>query len=111
MYPSIHGSYRNCNGACKRGSEQCPYYFVDYILETVSKWKQDAHVDSPVLTKYDSEQKKLIIYTTKPGYFIGRNGNLFNQYNEALIYLLRKYKWPREDNISIELIECNDYAD
>ena len=105
------GAHPNCNGVCKRGSEVCEWYFEDQVAITVREWRREAGVNSPVLMKYDSKQKKFFIYTTKPGYFIGLDGVLFDRFNEKLKPLLRECLWPRKGNVSIELIKCDDYID
>ena len=106
IYEPIHGSYPNCNGACKTGPDKhCPYYFIDDIWETMAQWKREAHVDTPIMWKFDRERNKMCVYTTRPGYLIGYHGGLVEKYRALL-----KERAPDNECIQkgIELIEVDD---
>lgn len=56
------------------------------IQKTIKEWKKEAKVESPVLFKVRTLDNKttLCIYTTRPGYLIGRAGKLFYKYKDIL---------------------------
>ena len=116
MYEPITGSFPHCGGACKKGKDNyCPYYYVDEIYEILSSWKSEAKVDDPLLISYDYKKKKLIIYTTKPGYLIGLHGKIIKKYSETLNEKLRSRFTdvsgvPQDDDF-IELVECKETID
>ena len=113
LYEPIHGQYANCNGACKRGpNNYCPYYFVDPITKIINDWRKEAGVKDPIMIKKDHQNKKLYIYTTKPGYLIGYHGQMINKYRSLLSKKLLSYfidhnRIPKDTNF-IELVECNE---
>ena len=113
LYEPMNGSYPDCNGACKRGKDNyCQFYFVDEVCALLERWKAEAHIDEPLLMRYDYTRKKLVIYTTKPGYLIGLNGERINKYSALLNEKLR-YRFTDENGVPdgenfIELVECND---
>ena len=116
LYEPIHGDEANCNGVCKRGENQyCPYYFVDEVVAIMREWKKEAHVDSPILTKYDHKRQKFIIYSTKPGFLIGKAGERYFRFREKLLPKIRGHlgneQGPPEGDDLIEFIECNDFVD
>ena len=115
IYEPIHGDYPNCKGDCKRGKDNyCQYYAVDEICSILGQWKKEAHVEEPLIIKYDYKRRKMIIYTTKPGYLVGFHGNTINKYSELLKEKLR-FRFTDENGIPqdgdfIELVECDDFV-
>lgn len=113
LYEPINGDYPNCNGACKRGKDKyCPYYFVDEVCEIMHRWKSEAKVKDPVIIKYDYRKKKMIVYTTKPGYLIGPGGSLYLKYKDLLLRHL-VLKFTDENGVAelddyIEFVDCDD---
>ena len=104
MYESINGSSPDCNGACERGkNNSCPYYYIDSIWNIFSEWKKEAGVKEPILWKFDRKRNNVCLYTTKPGYFIGLHGNLYQKYMTRL----RETKNEKFQN-NIDIIECED---
>lgn len=106
IYEPVHGSYPECNGMCKKGpGKYCAYYFIDDVWETMSKWKKEASVNTPVMWKFDKENNKMRIYTTRPGLLIGYHGELAEKYHKLLKELA-----PDNECIQkgIEFIEIND---
>ena len=55
-----------------------PYTVEKIILE----WKKEAKADKPVQFSYKNNE--LFIYTSQPGYLIGKAGSLFNKYKALL---------------------------
>lgn len=112
MYEPINGSFPNCNGACKKGENRvCPYYFEDPICKILGRWKKEASVEDALLITYDYDKKKLIIYTTRPGYLIGRGGERIKRYSELLRNELRiKFGVSNGDDF-IELVECGEVVE
>lgn len=105
LYEPIHGEYPKCNGACKRGKNNyCSYYYVDKIWEIIYDWKKEAGVTSAILWKYDTKRNKMCLYTTKPGYFIGLRGNLYQKYFSMLQELNNDYV-----KNGIDFIECDEF--
>lgn len=113
LFEAINGRYPNCNGACKKGKDRyCSFYYVDEIVKIMYEWKKEAHVETPILTKYDHKNKKFIIYTTKPGYMIGFHGKTYEKYKNLLLEKLRSHFTDHNGVPTgkdfIEFIECND---
>lgn len=113
LYEPINGSNPNCDGACKKGKDNyCQYYFVNEICAIVKQWKKEAHVEEPLLIKYDYNRKKMIIYTTRPGWLVGFHGNIIDKYskllNEKLILRFTTADGIPQNGDFIELVECND---
>ena len=113
LYEPINGSYPNCDGACKKGKDNyCQYYFVDEICAIVKQWKKEAHVEEPLLIKYDYNRQKMIIYTTRPGRLVGFHGNIIDKYSKLLneklmLHFTTVDGLPKNDDF-IELVECDD---
>lgn len=106
------GSMPDCNGKCKTGNNYCLYYYVDDICKLLSQWVTEAGIKEPLLIRYDRKRKKLVIYTTKPGFLIGNHGEIINKYSELLKPYLR-LKFTDTDGVPdgddfIELILCDD---
>lgn len=110
------GNKPDCDGKCKKGKNNyCQYYYVDDICKLLSQWATEAGVKEPLLIRYDRERKKLIIYTTKPGYLIGYHGEIINKYSELLKTYLR-LKFTDADGVPdgddlIELVLCDDVVE
>ena len=108
IYEPINGSYPNCDGTCK----YCKYYVIDEICAIVKQWKKEAHVEDPLLIKYDYNRKKMIIYTTRPGLLVGFHGNIIDKYskplNEKLMLRFTDANGIPQNGDFIELVECND---
>lgn len=106
IYSVAHGNAPNCKGACKTGlGEHCPYYFTDEFWHKMSDWKREAKIDTPVLYRFDNEQQKLYIYTTKPGYMIGKYGSLVEKYK---LLLKEATLFNNKIENGIEFVECQD---
>ena len=110
LYEPIHGEYPDCDANC----EDCSYYYIDEVREIMKQWKQEAKVDTPILTEYDYKRQKFVIYTTKPGYLIGFHGKTYYKYRDLLNDKLRSHlsihdKDADEDKL-IEFIECDDWV-
>lgn len=56
-----------------------PYAVEKIILE----WKKEAKADKPVQFSYKNNE--LFIYTSQPGYLIGKAGVLYNKYKVKLM--------------------------
>ena len=91
LYASVHGEMPTCNN---EECQNCGYYFHDYFSDIIKEWRLEAKVDNPVLYKYDSLNKILIICTAWPGYMIGYHGKLIEKYQDKLnkAYISRKIK-------------------
>ena len=92
--------------------DYCQYYYVDDIFKLLSQRATEAGVKEPLLIRYDRERKKLVVYTTKPGYLIGDHGKLINKYSELLKTYLR-WKFTDADGVPdgddlIDLVLCDD---
>lgn len=55
-----------------------------YFAKILKEWKNEAGVKYPTLFKYDRTEKELIIYTSRPGLYIGVHGNLVDKYTKIL---------------------------
>lgn len=116
IYESMRGTTPNCSGACMKGKgNTCPYYYIDETANIIREWKDEAGVTTPLLTQYDYNNYKLIIYTTMPGYMIGREGSLYYKYHEKLKenLLSRLYHGEEIHNKEnlIQFVDCSDYID
>jgi ribosomal protein S3 len=92
--------------------EHCPYYYIDEICKIIHQWKLEAGVDTAVIIKYDYRKKKMMIFTTKPGYLIGKAGALRMKYSSLLLPRLVS-KFTDQDGVAelddyIKIIECDD---
>ena len=105
MYESMHGKQADCNGVCQAADKICPYYFIDTVLQIIFDWKKEAGVESPVLYKFDRKRNKLVLYTTRPGFMIGRAGNLINKYTDILKNDIRGKSYAKN---GIDIIECDE---
>ena len=116
LYEPIHGDSPDCDGACKKGEgKYCPYYFVDEVCQIIRQWKNEAKVETPILTKYDRKRRKLIIYTTRPGFLIGRAGERLYRYEDTLrdkvtSHFIDHRGIPKIEHF-IEFVECDDAID
>ena len=73
------------------------------IANIIKQWKTEAGVESIILVGvYPSFRKTIKICTDKPGYMIGRGGELINKYREKL-----KEINPNLENI--EFIETDSW--
>ena len=113
LYEPIHGDYPKCNGACKTGKDKhCQYYYIDEICKIIHQWKSEAGVDTAVIIQYDYRKKKMMIFTTKPGYLIGKAGALYLKYSSLLLpHLVSKFTDQNgiaELDDYIELVKCDD---
>lgn len=59
------------------------------ISETIQYWKDDAHIHEPIMYDINWETREITIYTTRPGWLIGKAGCLVNKYTEIM-----KEEWP-----------------
>ena len=105
MYESMHACPPKCNGACQKGEAVCAYYFIDTILKIVSDWKKEAGVKTPVLYKFDRKRNKMVLYTTRPGFMIGRAGVLYNKYEALLKNDIRGREYVKN---GIDIVECEE---
>ena len=111
IYESQYGDEPNCEMRC---NESCPYYYVDEALRIIKQWKDEAHVDTPIVIKYDSKKQCMNIYTTKPGYLIGRCGERYYKYRNMLTEAIKRrftigYNGEEIDmDKHIKIIECDD---
>ena len=55
----------------------------------ISLWKMEAHLSEPVMYDVNYDTKEILIYTTRPGWLIGKAGCLVNKYTEVM-----KKEWP-----------------
>ena len=104
IYEPIHGEMPNCSGACSRGEDRCVYYYIDEIWKIMNAWKKESGVTSAILWKYDHKRDKICLYTTRPGWFIGKNGERYNKYNAMLCQLNISYV-----KNGVEFIECDEF--
>ena len=103
-YEIAHGTLPDCDGKCSAGKfGHCSYYYVDPLCTLIKEWKREACVEDPVLIKKNSKDHMIMIYTTKPGYFIGYQGELYKKYND-------KFKETNTDNdyCCLRVVECQD---
>ena len=112
VYKSLNGTLPNCNGVCKTKDGCCAYYYIDEVCSLLNQWKKEAHVEEPLLIKYDYKKKKMLIYTTKAGLLVGFNGETIDKYekllNEKLMLRFTTADGIPQDSNFIELVECND---
>lgn len=54
------------------------------LRRIITNWKREAGFTRIVQWKYDSTTHILTLFTHSPGYFIGKEGNLYNKYLEIL---------------------------
>lgn len=52
--------------------------------KVISLWKMEAHLNEPVMYDVNYDAKEILIYSTRPGYLIGREGCLVNKYTEMM---------------------------
>ena len=57
--------------------------------KVISLWKMEAHLSEPVMYDVNYDTKEILIYTTRPGWLIGKAGCLVNKYTEVM-----KKEWP-----------------
>lgn len=73
-------------------------YFARNILR---EWKKEAKSTKPLQYKY--KDGILEIYTSQPGYLIGKAGWLFNKYRERLLK-----EFPKLKEIKLHEVYCAD---
>lgn len=52
--------------------------------KVISLWKMEAHLNEPVMYDVNYDTKEILIYTTRPGWLIGKAGCLINKYTEIM---------------------------
>ena len=55
-----------------------------YILLVVREWLKEAHLKEDVMYDVDYNSKSVMIYTTRPGWLIGRAGYLVLKYTDKM---------------------------
>lgn len=76
------------------------------ILKVLKEWKEEAGVKYPCLFKYLSRKNKIVIYTSRPGFFIGYHGKLVDKYKVKIKELL----WMKKEEITIDFVETANYT-
>lgn len=76
------------------------------ILKVLKEWKKEAGVKYPCLFKYIGSENKIIIYTSRPGFFIGYHGELVDKYKKKINDILRMKK----EEITINFVETASYT-
>ena len=95
-----------CDGKCKFGKDNyCYFMYVDEVWHIMQEWKKEAGVKEPIIWKKDRKRNKVCLYTTKPGYFIGPYGALYEKYYEKL-----KDKNECFKN-GLDFVDCDDYIE
>lgn len=61
---------------------ECYNFCCNKEKNILESWCKEAGITNPIA--YNFDYKKLIIFTDRPGYFIGKAGNLCNKYKEIL---------------------------
>ena len=54
------------------------------LAETLKEWKDESGSKTPLLFKYKYGEDQVCMYTSEPGYFIGRGGKLIQKYERIL---------------------------
>lgn len=54
------------------------------MANIIREWKREAGVKYPCLFKYNSVEHSITIFTSMPGFFIGRGGCLVDKYKKKL---------------------------
>lgn len=54
------------------------------FVKILKEWKNEACVKYPTLFKYNRTDNELIIYTSRPGLYIGVHGKLVDKYTKIL---------------------------
>ena len=57
--------------------------------KVISLWKMEACLSEPVMYDVNYDTREILIYTTRPGWLIGKAGCLVNKYTEVM-----KKEWP-----------------
>lgn len=52
--------------------------------KVISLWKMEARLNEPVMYDVNYDTKEILIYTTHPGWLIGKAGCLVNKYTEIM---------------------------
>lgn len=52
--------------------------------QELKEWKAESHITSPIMYRYNYNEKILTIYTNLPGWLIGRGGWLYKKYDEII---------------------------
>ena len=106
VYEAVHGdNNRDCNGACNRGKDSfCPYYNVDKVWHIMNDWRRDARVTTPIIWRWDSRRNKVCLYTTHPGYFIGKSGERYQRF----VKLLCEADPEKFKENGVDIIQCDD---
>lgn len=66
------------------------------VKADIERWRNEAKVDVPVMCKI--KDNNITIYTTLPGYLIGKGGQLINKY-------IQIFKNKYGEDIKINIIE------
>lgn len=61
------------------------------IRNILKQWKAEAKATRVIQFRYDSSTGVLSIYTSQPGYLIGRYGNLVEKYKQILKDSVRSF--------------------
>ena len=102
MYEPLYGKYPECSAEC----ETCGYFIEDPVCKIMRDWKEDAGVTTPILWKREPKRNKVCLYTTHPGYFIGKNGERYKRFHK----LLQEATDDQYFKNGIDIIECEDYV-
>ena len=59
------------------------------IERVIFHWKGDSHLQEPVMYDVNYDTKEILIYSTRPGWLIGREGELVHKYEDFM-----RAVWP-----------------
>lgn len=54
------------------------------VENALREWKKESGVKGPIMYDYDETLKRVVIHTSRPGFFIGKAGQLVNKYELIL---------------------------
>lgn len=65
-------------------------------------WKEESGVTRVIQFRYNYSDRVLTIYTSQPGWLIGRGGDIYKKYNEILKQEIRDFN-------RVDLVETDYY--
>lgn len=77
---------------------------MSQLKTVITNWVDEAHVTSPVLYNMGHITKTLVIFTTQPGWMIGKAGGLLEKYHKIITEDV-----PFCRGIHVKIVEAQEY--
>lgn len=77
---------------------------MEFVSDIIKVWKDEARLgreDIILLSAFPNSRETLKIYTSKPGWLIGKEGHLYQKYNQIILE-----KCPNIKKIKLVETDC-----